>query len=136
MPHVISSYEIRQMDLARGLHVIRHDHPQPWGIVTAIGETPERDAMTAGPLVTVRWWLGPEVPPVISEHRAGDLRRVHRRLHEDGHPEYCAADCEGAHYGDHIAWGECCERCGGNKRSCVLISGHDDGCGEGWGPEV
>jgi hypothetical protein len=133
---MISTHTIRDMDLGRGLHVVRYNAPRPWGVVVTIGETPERDAMAAGPLVTVRWWLGAGVPAVTSEHRAGDLRRVHRRLHDDGDPEYCAEDCEGAHYGDHIPWGACCQRCGGNQHQCAAISGYDDGCGEGHGPEV
>ncbi len=126
----LETYPIRGMDLGIGLHVTRYGSlTDVWGVVVAIGETPEHNAMTEGPYVTVRWWLGPDTPPVTSEQRAGSLRRVHRRLHWDGDPDACAEDCEGSHYGDHLAPGACCERCGGSARAC-FYSTEGRGCEE------
>ncbi len=39
-----------------------------------------------------------------------------RSIHEDGHPDYCAADCNGPHFED--AASEVCPECGGSGKGC------------------
>ena len=118
---------ILQRDLDLGLNVTRYSGDQSMtGVVVAIDRDTDEEWSGSGPWCTVRWdSLG--IPGGLSTQvPAGHLLRVGRRLHWNGDPEACAADCDGSHWGDHIAPDAVCQRCGGAARQCW--TGTDGSC--------